>query len=138
MFLQGCSQQESVRFGNLYKHKGLWTKKFSTVPFSGTTTGRVQTTIQDGKIIGEFLLFYKDGSLETKCFYNKDGEKSGSEKRFWSNGKLIQEVLYFDGEILEDYDVYSSSGDYIYTKKIFKDGTCCDGSYDKRKKDNQN
>ncbi len=53
MFLQGCSQQESVMFGNLYKHNGLWTKKFSTVPFSGKTTGQVQTTIQDGKIIGE-------------------------------------------------------------------------------------
>ena len=111
MFLQGCSQQESVRFKHLYKQNGLWTKKFSTVPFSGKTTGLVQTTIKDGKMIGEYLSFFNNGKLNVKCFYDKDGEYHGEYLSYsYTDGSLYIKSFYKNGKKIGLHETYHRSG----------------------------
>ena len=67
---------ETVKFGELVITKGLYYKKFSSVPFSGKVTGQTQGRLQNGKWNGSFESYYTDGQLKEKVEY-KDGKRDG-------------------------------------------------------------
>ena len=65
-----------VNYDDLYKSEDdIFYKRFNDTPFSGKVIGRVQTTIKNGKIEGEYLSFFKDGELKIKTTI-KNGDLS--------------------------------------------------------------
>ena len=65
-----------VDFDELVKRDGLYYKKFTNVPFTGKTTGKIQQTYKGGKQHGPFVQYYDNGQLLAKETY-KDGELHG-------------------------------------------------------------
>ena len=70
----------SLAFGEQYddlvKRDGIYWKKFSTVPFTGTVTGKIQGELKDGKKEGPWVFHKVDGTkneLSTGTY--KDGVK---------------------------------------------------------------
>ena len=53
---------------------GLHYKKFTKVPFSGNVTGQYQGKFKNGKKVGPWVEYHKDGWLESEGTY-KDGVK---------------------------------------------------------------
>jgi antitoxin component YwqK of YwqJK toxin-antitoxin module len=95
----------SLAFGetmnDLVKRDGLYYKKFSTVPFTGKTTGQRQRTFKDGKNLAEwngvYVRYHGNGQLESKGTY-KDSKKDGPWVYYHKNGKLSQKGTFNDGK----------------------------------------
>ena len=81
---------------DLVKRDGIHYKKFTEVPFTGKTTGEIQTTYKDGKIEGPYERYYKKGQLREKGTY-KDGKRDGPYVWYHSNGQLKEKGNYKDG-----------------------------------------
>jgi antitoxin component YwqK of YwqJK toxin-antitoxin module len=67
---------ETVKFEDLIVREGLHYKKFTDVPFSGKTTGKIQGTFKNGVKDGPWVGYNKDGTVNqewTRTY--KDGEK---------------------------------------------------------------
>ena len=63
-----------VTMDDLVYRDGIHYKKFSEVPFTGKVTGKSQGSIKDGKKHGPWVVFHKNGQLESKGTF-KDGVK---------------------------------------------------------------
>ena len=63
--------------------KGLYYKKFTEVPFTGTVTGRGQGKIKNGKKVGPWVRNYYNGKLSSKGNYN-NGKRDGLWEVFYS------------------------------------------------------
>ena len=61
---------------DLVQREGLYYKKFTEVPFSGTVTGRFQGKIKNGKKDGPWVGYWKNGQLMYKGTW-KDGKREG-------------------------------------------------------------
>ena len=59
---------------DLVERDGLHYKKFTDVPFSGKTTGKIQGTYKNGVLDGPSVSYYDNGQLSEKGTY-KDGKK---------------------------------------------------------------
>ena len=55
---------------------GLYYKKYTDVPFTGKTTGKIQRSFKDGKEHGPWVVYYKNGQLLSKGTL-KDGKRVG-------------------------------------------------------------
>ena len=100
---------ETVSIGDLVKRNGLFYKKFTNVPFTGKTSGRIQGTIKDGKLHGLVELYYENGQLEQKTNY-KDGEWHGLVEKYHENGQLKEKWNYKDGKFISK-TCFSESGE---------------------------
>ena len=65
---------ETVKSEDLVKREGLYYKRFTDVPFSGTVTGESQGKIKKGKRGGSWVTYYDNGQLWGRSNY-KDGKK---------------------------------------------------------------
>jgi antitoxin component YwqK of YwqJK toxin-antitoxin module len=65
-----------VDFDELVYRDGLFYKKFTTVPFTGQTSGLKQDTFKNGNREGPSVWYYENGQLASKLTY-KDGERDG-------------------------------------------------------------
>jgi antitoxin component YwqK of YwqJK toxin-antitoxin module len=69
--------------------------------------------------IGDYLLFYEDGSLKKKCFY-KDGNLEGEYKWLSNDGILLNLSYYIngylEGESKEWYYDGKLKNIYVYKK----------------------
>ena len=61
---------------DLVQREGLYYKKFTEVPFSGTVTGRYQGKIKNGKRDGPWVSYHDNGQVDFKGTY-KGGEEDG-------------------------------------------------------------
>jgi antitoxin component YwqK of YwqJK toxin-antitoxin module len=107
---------------DLVVRDGVWFKKFSTVPFTGKTTGKIQGTFKDGKKHGPWVVFHKNGQLLRKGNY-KDGKEDGPVVGYHDNGQLRIKGIYKDGK--EDGPWVSYNEDGTVNKKntgTFKNG----------------
>jgi hypothetical protein len=92
----------SLAFGetmdDLVKRDGIYYKKFSTVPFTGKTTGKIQGSFRNGKKHGPWVSYHDNGQLRYKGTY-KDGNKDGPWVRYTKDGTLddIFTGTYKDG-----------------------------------------
>ena len=103
---------ETVKYEDLVKREGLYYKKFSDVPFTGKTTGKVQGTFKNGKKDGPWFDYHKNGKLLSKGTY-KDGKREGPWVDFHSDGtKRMSEKK--TGTIIFD----EGSGFYRNGKKV--------------------
>jgi hypothetical protein len=66
----------ALAFGETMKdlvlRDGIFYKKFSEVPFTGKTTGKYQGSFKDGKRVGPWVEYWKDGQLLSKGTYKDD------------------------------------------------------------------
>ena len=86
-----------LTIGALVQRDGLYYKKFTDVPFTGKITGNKQGSFKDGKKVGPWTSYHRNGQLKTKGTY-KDGKKNGLWVRYHDNGKLHSKSNYKDGK----------------------------------------
>ena len=107
----GCP--ESVDFKDLVKRDGLYYKKFTEVPFTGKTTGKIQGSFKNGKKHGPWVIYHDNDQLQTKGTW-KDGKKYGPWVTYHDNGQLWTKGTIKDGK---------GDGPWV---GFFKDGTVND------------
>jgi antitoxin component YwqK of YwqJK toxin-antitoxin module len=83
----GLACPESVEMKVLVKIDGLYYKKFTDIPFTGTVTGQEQGYLKKGKWDGPWTRYYNNGKLETKAAY-KEGKKRGIWIKYDGNGQI--------------------------------------------------
>ncbi len=87
---------ETVKYEDLVERDGLYYKKFSDVPFTGTSTGEKQGVLHNGKKHGLWKVYWDNGQLRQKAVY-KDGILDGLWVSYFGDGKLYRKVNYKDG-----------------------------------------
>jgi antitoxin component YwqK of YwqJK toxin-antitoxin module len=90
-------QSESVDAKDLVERDGIHYKKFTEVPFTGKTTGKIQGAFKNGKKHGSWVVYHKNGQLESKGTY-KNGKEHGPWVIYWSNGQLFKKGTLEDGK----------------------------------------
>ena len=96
---------ETVKIKDLVKRGGLYYEKFTDVPFSGKTTGKIQGTFNNGRKDGAWAAYHDNGHLRSKGSY-KNGKKNG----LWTN-------YYFDQTSLVQNGRIKSKGNYKNDKR---------------------
>ena len=86
---------ETVKWDDLVERNGIYYKKFTDVPFTGTVTGKSKGKVKKGKRDGPWVS-YLDGQLFSKGTY-KDGKRHGPWVQYWLNGKLWSKGTYKNG-----------------------------------------
>ena len=66
---------------------GLYYKKFTAVPFTGKTTGRIQGSFKDGVLEGPYAAYYDSGRIRKKGTY-VNGKEEGPWEFYLKTGKL--------------------------------------------------
>ena len=94
---------------DLVKREGLYYKKFTEVPFTGTVTGLVKGKLKNGKWDGPNIVFWTNGQLISKGTYT-DGKQEGPWVGFWTNGQLMYKGTYKDGKQEGPYVSYNEHG----------------------------
>ena len=105
---------------DLVKREGLYYKKFSDVPFSGKTTGRVQGTFRKGKKHGPWVGYWDNGQLSSKGTY-KNGKEEGPWVRYHKNGQLRYKGTYKNGNREGPWVSYYKNGQ-LWMKGDWKNG----------------
>ena len=93
---------------DLVKRNGLYYKKFTNVPFTGEVSGQVNGELINGKEIGEWEFYNKNGQLIIKGNY-KDGKEYGRWVEY-STMVLCDEGFYKDGKRDGRWEYYSCYG----------------------------
>ena len=115
-------QSESVDAKDLVERDGIHYKKFTEVPFTGKTTGKIQGAFKNGKKHGSWVVYHKNGQLHFKRNY-RDGKTHGPEVWYFSDGQLHAKGTYQDGKSVGPWVGYNRDGtvDKNWTR-TFKDG----------------
>ena len=98
----------SIAYGetmdDLVKRDGIHYKKFSDVPFTGKVTGIDQGSLNNGKMVGPWVHYRKNGQLESKGTY-KDGKKNGPWVTYNKVGRVVKSLtgLYRNDKKISDY-----------------------------------
>ena len=99
----------SLEYKDLVERDGIYYKKFSDVPFTGKTTGKVQGTFKNGKLEGSFVLYHDNGQLFYKGDY-RNGEKDGSWITYHDNAQLCNKGGFWLGKKEGTWVWYSKDG----------------------------
>ena len=91
--LSSPSWSERVDESELTLRDGLWYKKFTNTPFTGTSTGQAQGKVLNGKPEGEWFFYYYDGGLNAITNF-KYGLREGKHEEYHENGKLRHKSNY--------------------------------------------
>ena len=100
-----------MKWGDLVfnEREGVFYKKFTDVPFSGTVTGSQQGKLKNGKWDGPWVSYWDDGQLSSKGTY-KDGKGEGPWVHYWENGQLMSKGTYKDGKKEGPWVVHNEDG----------------------------
>ena len=120
LFLPVLVSAETIGSSDLVERNGLMYKKFTNTPFTGRTSGRLQTNYKDGKRHGPFEWYYKNGQLRGEETY-KDGKLSGPSESYHKNGQLLGKSTYKDGKFHGSTEWYYENGQ-LKDKWTYKDG----------------
>jgi antitoxin component YwqK of YwqJK toxin-antitoxin module len=110
----GCP--ESVDAKDLVETDGIYYKKYTDVPFTGTVTGPEQGYLINGRWDGPWVRYNENGKLEEKVTY-KNGQRRGSWVRYDNAGRLIFKRTYED----DLWVTYHDNGQ-LFTKGTLKEG----------------
>jgi antitoxin component YwqK of YwqJK toxin-antitoxin module len=92
-----------VKFEDLVITNGLHYKKFTNVPFTGKVTeGREQGRLKDGKRIGVWVLYNKDGRVSNEVTYENGKKDTLVVYRHHDNGQLSYKGTFKDGKKIFD------------------------------------
>ncbi len=113
-----------VKYEDLVITSGLYYKKFTNVPFTGKVTeGREQGRLKDGKRVGVWVEYNKEGRVSKEVTYANDKKDKFVEYKYYSNGQLRKKGTYKDGKFHGPWVSYKKDGTVIeeYTG-TFKNG----------------
>ena len=96
-------------YSDLVIRDGLYYKKFSTVPFTGKTTGKIQGSFKNGKKHGPWVAYHSNGRLGAKGNW-KNGKGDGLWVSYHKNGRLMSKGTYKDGEMDGPWVGYDKNG----------------------------
>ena len=105
---------------DLVYRQGVYYEKFSDVPFSGKSTGLWNSSIKNGKMEGEWVIFWPNGQLQTRSNY-KNGEWEGVYVSYWGDGKLWGKGNYKNGAEEGEWISYYDNGQ-LSSKGSYKNG----------------
>jgi hypothetical protein len=94
---------------DLVKREGLYYKKFTAVPFTGTVTGQYQGKIKNGKREGPWSWYWKKGQLWSKGTF-KNGKEEGPWVGYWENGLLWTKGTWKNGLPEGPFVYYNEDG----------------------------
>ena len=102
---------------------GLYYKKFADVTFTGEVTGKEQGKIRNGKKVGRWKIYNKNGRVGIEATY-RNGKKTGSEVRYeyHENGQLYSKGNYKNGIPEDGLWKYDHENGQLEFKGHFKDG----------------
>ena len=87
----------SETLNDLVKRDGLFYKKFTEVPFTGTITGEEKGKLKNGKSEGSWIAYWENGQLWYKGDY-KNGKQEGSWFTYFQNGQLSSKGDFNNGK----------------------------------------
>ena len=87
-----------VRLKDLVITNGLYFKKFANVPFTGKVTGKKRGSFKDGKRVGVWVEYNKDGRLGREVTYENGKKVTWVQYKYHSNGQLRTKETYKDGK----------------------------------------
>lgn len=128
--LSSPSWSETVSIDELVTNPsdGLVYRKFTSVPFTGSTTPTSDNpsggSFKKGKKHGLWETFYENGLLQTKGNY-KDGKPDGLWIRYREDGDLISKGQYLNGKREGYWERYTDGlMDYAdwYEKGLYENG----------------
>ena len=103
----------AIAFGetmdDLVKRDGLYYKKFSTVPFTGKTTGKTQGSFRNGKKHGPWVSYHDNGQVFSQGTYKNDKE-DGPWVVYYKNGQLLSKGTLKDGKMDGPWVGYNDDG----------------------------
>ncbi|MDB9704597.1 hypothetical protein OAA86_11060, partial [Rhodospirillales bacterium] len=105
---------------DLVERGGLQYKKFSDVPFTGKTTGKIQITYRKGKEHGPWVEYWDNGQLWFKETF-KNGKQDGPFVSYHDNGKLWTKGDYKNSKRSGPWVSYYKDGK-LDTKGDYKNG----------------
>jgi antitoxin component YwqK of YwqJK toxin-antitoxin module len=97
---------------DLVYRDGLYYKKFTDVPVTGTTTREEQGSFNNGKKDDPWISYHKNGQLDSKGT-RKNGKKVGPWVRYHDNGQLWFKGTYKDGKRDGYFESYNEDGTVI-------------------------
>ncbi len=98
---------------DLVERDGIFYKKFTDVPFTGTTTsGEEQGSFKNGNKNDPWVIYHANGQLDTKGT-RKNGKKDGPWVRYYDNGQLWFKGTYKDGKRDGLFMSYNEDGTVI-------------------------
>ena len=111
-----------VKYEDLVKTDGLHYKKFTDIPFTGKTTGKIQGSFRNGKEHGPWVIYHENGRISYKGTY-KNAKKDGPWVSYWNDGQLKWKGTYKDGERDGPWVGYNKDGTVDEEETgTFKDG----------------
>ncbi len=111
---------EEVEFGDLIERDGLYYKKFSEEPFSGTVCCEWRGKIVKGNREGKWTHWDDNGQLFSRINY-KNGEWNGLFETYYRNGQLWGRKNFKNDEIDGLSKSYYENGQLEW-KRYFKNG----------------
>ena len=112
----------SLTKDDLVRRGGIFYKKFSNVPFTGTIDGKIQGSFKNGKRDGSWITYWDNGQLMYKGNW-KNGLEEGSWVHYHPNGLLWKKGKYKYGKKEGSWVGYFDDGTlYEEGTGTFKDG----------------
>ena len=100
----------AISFGDLVQRDGLYFKKFTDDPFTGSLDeGTLWGVLKNGKREGPWVMDYDNGQLSWKGSF-KNGKREGPWVAYWANGQLRFKGAYKNGEREGRWVAYNSDG----------------------------
>ena len=104
---------------DLVKRNNLYYKKFTDVPFTGEISGIEKGKFKNGKRVGLWEYYWKNGQLRIKLSY-KDGEFDGLWEEYYISGMLERKGNYKEGELDGLWEFFNEDGSLEKTKTFKK------------------
>ena len=94
---------------DLVEREGLLYKKFSDVPFTGKTTGKIQGSFRKGRKHGPYVSYHDNGGIMSKGDYKND-KKVGLWVEYHENGQLRGKGNFRNGVKEGLWVIYNEDG----------------------------
>jgi hypothetical protein len=112
---------QALDFSDLERRDGIFFKKFTSVPFTGSVTGGIRGSFTNGKLDGPWVEYWGNGQVHSKGSF-----KSGKPVEMWvtyhENGQLLSQGSFNDGKPTGSWIWYTKSGRKVSTlDQAFKD-----------------
>ena len=117
LLINSLSISKDIYFKDLLKKDGIFYEKFSNTPFTGKITGLLEGTFKKGMKYGEFIKYYSDGKVLSKISYFEN-RLDGSWKEYYRNGNLLRKKTFKDDLLEGEYIDFYSFGQ-ILSKRFY-------------------
>ena len=96
-------------YDDLVIRDGLYYKKFSDEPFTGTVCCDRRGKINKGIPVGKWTDYYTSGQLRWRNNY-KNGEWNGLTENYYKNGRLSSRGYHKNDKMVDKWEFYNEDG----------------------------